>query len=65
VGRRAATAALVATALALLPAGSASASTRVSLCADATPLRDSPSGFVIGRLYRPTTLIVLLRGVGG
>jgi hypothetical protein len=61
--RRAATVALLA--LALLPAGSASASVRRTLCVDRTVLRDSPGGFVIGHLYRPQTLLVVLDDDGG
>jgi len=41
--------------LALTVAGPAAASTR-RLCARSAALRDSPEGFVIGRLYRPQRL---------
>jgi hypothetical protein len=51
--------------LALLPAGSASASVSRKLCFERTVLRDSPGGFVIGHLVRPQTLMVLLHDVSG
>jgi hypothetical protein len=51
--------------LALLSAGSASASASRRLCFDRTVLRDSPGGFVIGHLVRPQTLLVLLHDVSG
>jgi hypothetical protein len=51
-------------ALALLPAGSASAAVHRTLCADRTVLRDSPGGFVIGHLYRPQALLVMLHDDG-
>jgi hypothetical protein len=60
--RRAATIALLA--LALLPAGSASAAVRRTLCVDRTVLRDAPAGFVIGHLFRPQTLLVVLHDDG-
>jgi hypothetical protein len=61
--RRAASVALLT--LALLPLGSASASERRSLCADRTALWDSPGGFVIGHLFRPQKVAVLLRDLRG
>jgi hypothetical protein len=60
--RRAATIALLA--LALLPSGSASAAVRRTLCVDRTVLRDAPGGFVIGHLFRPQTLLVVLHDDG-
>jgi hypothetical protein len=38
------------------PAASADAATTRSLCARTAVLRDSPEGFVIGRLHRPQRL---------
>jgi hypothetical protein len=63
--RRPASVVLAATLLALLPAGSASASVSRKLCFERTVLRDSPGGFVIGHLVRPQTLLVLLHDVSG
>jgi hypothetical protein len=63
--RRPASAVLAASMLALLPAGSASASASRKLCFERTVLRDSPGGFVIGHLVRPQTLLVLLHDVSG
>lgn len=63
--RRPASVALAAVLLALLPAGSASASASRKLCFERTVLRDSPGGFVIGHLVRPQTLLVLLHDVSG
>ena len=54
---------LVTAVLALLvpvPAPAAAAQRR-SLCAERANLRDSPDGFVIGRLRRPQRLVVLRR----
>jgi hypothetical protein len=39
----------------------ADAQTRRSLCSRTATLRDSPDGFVIGRLRRPQRLVVLRR----
>ena len=39
----------------------ADAQTRRSLCSATATLRDSPDGFVIGRLRRPQRLVVLRR----
>ncbi len=63
--RRSASVALAASLLALLAAGSASASASRKLCFARTVLRDSPGGFVIGHLVRPQTLLVLLHDVSG
>ncbi len=56
---------LVMSALALttltVGAAPAGAAERRSLCAKRANLRDSPGGFVIGRLRRPQRLIVLRR----
>jgi len=42
--------------MALLPAITAHAASTRRLCARSAVLRDSPEGFVIGRLYRPQRL---------
>jgi len=42
--------------LALIPAITAHAASTRRLCARSAVLRDSPEGFVIGRLYRPQRL---------
>lgn len=42
-------------------AAPAAAAERRSLCAERATLRDSPDGFVIGRLRRPQRLTVLRR----
>ena len=52
--------AVVLTSLALRPAA-AGAAERRSLCAKRANLRDSPGGFVIGRLRRPQRLVLLQR----
>ena len=54
---------LVTAALVLLAADPAPAAAvqRRSLCAERANLRDSPDGFVIGRLRRPQRLTVLQR----
>ncbi len=52
--------ALTLTTLALEPA-TADAAVRRSLCAKTANLRDSPEGFIIGRLRRPQRLVVIRR----
>jgi uncharacterized protein YgiM (DUF1202 family) len=52
--------ALVLTTSAIAPAGSEAAQRR-SLCAKRANLRDSPDGFIIGRLRRPQRVTVLRR----
>jgi hypothetical protein len=44
-----------------IDAAAADAAQRRSLCARTANLRDSPDGFVIGRLRRPQRLVVLRR----
>jgi Bacterial SH3 domain len=44
-----------------IEATSSDAAVRRSLCAARANLRDSPDGFVIGRLRRPQRLVVLRR----
>ena len=48
------------TPIALDPA-SAEAATRGKLCAERANLRDSPRGFIIGRLRRPQRLTIIRR----
>lgn len=47
--------------VALLEAADADAAVRRSLCAPRANLRDSPRGFIIGRLRRPQRLTVIRR----
>jgi hypothetical protein len=52
---------LAALTLAALPAAPSDAAVRRSLCAATANLRDTPNGFVIGRLRRPQRLVLLRR----
>ena len=52
---------LAALILAAVPAAPSGAAERRSLCASAANLRDTPNGFVIGRLRRPQRLVLLRR----
>jgi hypothetical protein len=52
--------ALTLTTMALQPP-TADAAVRRSLCAKSANLRDSPEGFIIGRLRRPQRLVVIRR----
>ena len=47
--------------LAAVPAAPSQAAERRSLCARTANLRDTPNGFVIGRLRRPQRLVLLRR----
>jgi hypothetical protein len=52
---------LAALTLAAVPAAPAQSAERRSLCARTANLRDTPNGFVIGRLRRPQRLVLLRR----
>jgi hypothetical protein len=52
---------LAALVLAAVPAAPSEAAQRRSLCARTANLRDTPNGFVIGRLRRPQRLVLLRR----
>jgi hypothetical protein len=52
---------LAALTFAAVPAAPSDAAERRSLCASRANLRDTPNGFVIGRLRRPQRLVLLRR----